>query len=102
DPSALARIVQTMMGSQLEPIAFDMSTNGEPRTSNASILRCLASPPAVVAAQVPEATAALEAFALSIDVVDGDAERARWQEHATGIWEQPGAIPRASWLPANL
>ena len=35
-------------------------------------------------------------------MVDGDAERRLWHAHATGIWDRPGAIVRASWLPANI
>jgi len=38
----------------------------------------------------------------SIEAVDGDAERALWEAHATGIWDQAGAVVRASWLPANI
>ncbi len=34
--------------------------------------------------------------------MDGDAERALWDEHATHMWNAPGAIVRASWLPASL
>ena len=95
DAAALAAVVRTMMASQLEPIAFEI------RTGTMVLLR-FASLPAVVDAQVAQAQAALNGFATSIDVRDGDAERALWQAHATAIWDRPGAIVRASWLPATI
>jgi hypothetical protein len=67
-----------------------------------ALLLRFASLPAVVDAQIEQARAALKACATSIEVLDGDAERARWHEHATQLWDQPGAIVRASWLPASL
>ena len=38
----------------------------------------------------------------AIEVVDGDAERALWSQHNERVWDGPGAIVRASWLPANV
>jgi hypothetical protein len=61
-----------------------------------------ASLPAVVDAQIAQATAALEGCATDAAALDGDAERALWQALATEIWDQPGAIVRASWLPAHI
>ena len=102
-PAAAAEIVTAMMSSQLEPIAFEISTNGEPRTANiVEALIRFASLPAVVDAQIAQATAMLTAHAVSTEVVEGDAECALWAAHATEIWDQPGAIVRASWLPANV
>ena len=61
-----------------------------------------ASLPAVVDAQIAQATAALKDCKTTIDVLKGDEERAMWQAHATGIWERPGAVVRVNWLPATL
>jgi glycolate oxidase FAD binding subunit len=97
DAAALGEIVRTMMSSQLEPVAFEMVVGHEPL-----VLIRFASLPAVVDAQIAEAAAALKPFATSIDGVDGDAERAVWDAHATQIWDEPGTIVRASWLPANI
>ena len=113
DLAALAEIVRTVMASQLEPVAFEI-VMGTQRPQNpqspefpASAARLaflvrFASLPAVVDAQIEQATAGLQACTTSLAVVDGDAERALWHAHATEIWEQPGAIVRASWLPANM
>ena len=102
DAAAVAEIVRTMMSSQLEPVAFELRTNGEPRTTNDAVLLRFASLPAVVDAQIGQATAALKDCATSVAVVDGDAERGLWHAHATEIWSSTGAIVRASWLPANI
>ena len=67
-----------------------------------AVLLRFASLPAVVDAQIEQARVALTACATSIEVLDDDAERALWHAHATAMWEQPGAIVRASWLPASL
>ncbi len=97
DASALGEIVRTMMSSQLEPLAFEVAT----QRSLTVVIR-FASLPVVVDAQIAQAAAALKPFATAIDVVDGDAERALWDAHATRVWDAPGAIVRASWLPANI
>ena len=119
DAAALAEIIRTVMASQLEPVAFEIhvrstqssqSTPSNTLSANSaasafngfSVLLRFASLPAVVDAQITQATAGLKAFTTSLAVVDGDAERALWQAHATEIWDQPGAIVRASWLPASL
>jgi glycolate oxidase FAD binding subunit len=105
DAAALGDVVRTMMASQLEPVAFEIlasSTPGAVQAFRPAVLVRFASLPAVVDAQVEQATAGLKACTTSLDVVHGDAERALWQAHATEIWEQPGAIVRASWLPANI
>ena len=44
----------------------------------------------------------MKAGTTALEVLDGDAERALWQEHATQLWKAPGAIVRASWLPASI
>jgi glycolate oxidase FAD binding subunit len=106
DAAAAADVVRIMMSSQLEPVAFEIAVgaaNVEPRTTNVgeALIR-FASLPAVVDAQIAQAMAAVKACATSIAVLEGDAERGRWERHAAEIWEGTGAIVRASWLPANI
>jgi len=114
DVAALADIIRTVMASQLEPVAFELASRRStqsPQTnpistgsasSALSVVIRFASLPAVVDAQIEQAMAGLKDFTTSIEVLDGDAERARWHEHATQLWDGPGAIVRASWLPANI
>jgi glycolate oxidase FAD binding subunit len=102
DAAAVAEIVRTVMSSQLEPVAFEITTNGERRTTNITVLLRFASLPAVVDAQVQQATAGLKACTTSLEVLESDEEQALWHGHATEIWDRPGAIVRASWLPANI
>ena len=114
DAAAVAEIVRTMMSSQLEPVAFELATrrstqkpldteNNRVAASSAwYVVIRFASLPAVVDAQIAQATAGLTPCATHIETVDGDAERALWDAHATEIWELPGAVVRASWLPANI
>jgi glycolate oxidase FAD binding subunit len=126
EEAALAEIIGRVMASQLEPVAFEVvvghrslvvgrssvggdqgsTTNEQGPTTNdqgpTTILIRFASLPAVVDAQISEATDTLRRHATNIEVVGDDAERTLWQGHATEIWDQPGAIIRASWLPANI
>ena len=116
DAAAAADVVRIMMASQLEPVAFELvsqrstqkplnTQHNDPAGSPGSALYVVirfASLPAVVDAQIAQATAALKPCATEIQVLAGDAERALWDAHATAIWKEPGAIVRASWLPANI
>ncbi len=105
DVAALGEIIRIVMASQLEPVAFEVhvrSTQDVVQAFRPAVLLRFASLPAVVDTQIEQATAGLKACTTSLEVVDGDAERARWHRHATQLWDQPGAIVRASWLPANL
>jgi glycolate dehydrogenase FAD-binding subunit len=96
--ASLAQVVRTVMASQLDPIAFEI---GVERTSFEALLR-FASLPAVVDSQVAAASESLQGMASAVHVVDGYAERALWRGHGSRPWEKPGAIVRASWLPADL
>jgi glycolate oxidase FAD binding subunit len=98
--AALAPIVRAVMSSQLEPIAFEIGAHAGRR-----VLIRFASLPAVVDAQVAQASAGLRAAAPSdarFAVVDGAAEQDLWREHSQRIWSGDGAIVRVSWLPANI
>jgi len=113
DAAALAQVVRTVMASQLEPIAFEIDFRGGvgppfqggrggPERPALHVLLRFASLPAVVEAQIARASAALKGCATSSHVVDGDAERALWREHASRLWDATGAIVRASWLQADV
>jgi glycolate oxidase FAD binding subunit len=100
DANALSEAIGTMMASQLEPMAFELIV-GDGSAAIAGLLR-FASLAEVVDAQIAQAVAALTRSAASLDVIGGDAERALWHDHASNIWNRPGAIVRASWLPAEI
>jgi glycolate oxidase FAD binding subunit len=113
DAATLGDVVRTMMSSQLEPVAFEITAGTQRPQSTPSqeffagsagfaFLIRFASLPAVVDAQIAQAAEGLKPCATHIDVVDGDAERALWHTHATATWNQPGAVVRANWLPANI
>lgn len=102
DYASMGQLVGAVMASQLEPISFEIVVGHESLVVGRSILLRFASLPAVVDAQIAQATAALKAGTTALEVLDGDAERALWDEHATHMWNAPGAIVRASWLPASL
>jgi glycolate oxidase FAD binding subunit len=127
DAASLAHVVRMVMASQLEPIAFEIGVAppalSEPRRVGGpgdtarpadpafpskgrdeglqALLR-FASLPAAVDAQVATATEALQRIVSAVQVVEGDAERTVWRGHASRLWEKPGAIVRASWLPASI
>jgi glycolate oxidase FAD binding subunit len=109
---ALGHMIRTMMASQLEPMAFEVAVGGsrlpahaaavhQPKNDLAAVLQ-FASLPEVVDAQIAEAVASLTQWATSVEYFDGDGERALWREHASDIRDRPGAIVRASWLPAEI
>jgi glycolate oxidase FAD binding subunit len=113
DGASLTQALRRIMGSQLEPTAFEVhlrSTQNpqNPQRKNSSansaliVLLRFASLPVVVDAQVAAATEALQGVAASIDVMEGDAERTLWRAHATRLWDGAGAIVRACWLPASI
>jgi glycolate oxidase FAD binding subunit len=98
DEAALTQVVGRVMASQLDPVAFEIDV----APPALDVLLRFASLPTGVAAQVAGASEVLKGFATSIDVVDGYAERTLWRAHAARLWERPGAIVRASWLPASI
>jgi glycolate oxidase FAD binding subunit len=121
--AAVARIVTAIMTSQLEPIAFEIAAPGAerpqrpqstqndavspgpgiPAASPFHVLLRFASLPAVVDAQVAQATDALSGCATAMHVVDASAEETAWREHSDRVWsDDDAAIVRASWLPAHI
>ncbi len=95
----VGRVVQQMMASQLEPLAFELDVRS---TQSSAFLLRFASLPAVVDAQVGQARALLGSLASAIDVIDGDTELTLWRDHNARVWSASGAVVRASWLPAAI
>jgi glycolate oxidase FAD binding subunit len=109
----LGAMVAAASASQLEPSSFDLhATAGSRRGSSVSPIAartassapfrlCLrfTSTPDAVEAQVQDVQRSR--LADSIEVVTGLAESEIWRGLTRGVWEHPGTIVRASWLPAN-
>ena len=96
----LAPIVTAVMSSQLEPIAFEIGARG-----GRHVLLRFASLPAVVDAQIAQASAGIRDAAppdARFTIVDGAAEQDVWREHSQRMFAGDGAIVRVSWLPANI
>jgi glycolate oxidase FAD binding subunit len=111
----LGQIVREVMSSQLEPIAFEIDVSAghtavdvSPAGTSvaqpfrAAVILRFASLPSVVDAQVAQALALPSVKGGSTTVTEGEAERDLWDQHARRLWDAPGAIVRASWLPADL
>ncbi len=99
--AAQSQAVATVVASQLEPVAFEIAVQTPPRANPRAMLR-FASLPGVVDAQIAHASALLASAAASMTILEDVAEAEAWQDHREEIWATPGAVVRASWLPANL
>ena len=106
DADGLADIVRTMMASQLEPVAFEVRRRLERRTSTSGLrsLRVSSVSPRSQPSSMrrsTQATAALKACALPWSA----RRRQRSARCGTAMrrkcGSKPGAIVRASWLPAT-
>jgi glycolate oxidase FAD binding subunit len=115
DVGVLGQIVRAVTASQLEPLAFEIhvpdvagaelgppSVVGQRRPLRPVLLLRFASLPAAVEAQIEQARALTPLKDCATDVIEGDEERTAWEGHARRVWEAPGTIVRASWLPANI
>jgi glycolate oxidase FAD binding subunit len=115
DFAALGHAVRAVMGSQLEPRAFDVhvpdvvgaelgppSQPGQRRPLRPQLLLRFASAPPAVDAQIEQARALTPVQDCATRTLEHDEERAAWDDHVRRIWEAPGAVVRASWLPANI
>ncbi|OFW16740.1 MAG: hypothetical protein A3F69_01140 [Acidobacteria bacterium RIFCSPLOWO2_12_FULL_66_10] len=99
----LGRLVGAMMGSQLEPVAFEVRADAaDYETRTMALLVRFASLPSVVDAQIDHARALLGASDTPVQVHEDDGERALWFQHGERLWTASGAIVRASWLPARI
>jgi glycolate dehydrogenase FAD-binding subunit len=101
DGERLGRDAQTILGSQVEPVAFDVRVGGEGADAGTPYLLLLriASSPSAVDAQIESAQRLLSG---SARVVRDDAERSIWDEQVRGAWSGGGAVVRVAWLPAKL
>ena len=104
DVDTLSRIVRDVMSSQLEPIAFEVLASSSDRSAKAErrVMLLFASLAAVVDAQIDQALAMAALKGCATRVVGGDDESRVWDEHSRRLWDAPGAIVRASWLPADI
>jgi glycolate dehydrogenase FAD-binding subunit len=102
DVERLGRDAQSIMASQVEPIAFDVRISSGPANAAAPsylLLVRIASSPSAVEAQIESAQRLLSG---SWHLVRDDAERSVWNEQLRGPWDESGAVVRAGWLPAKL
>ena len=102
DAERLGRDAQSIMTSQVEPIAFDVriaSGAAHAATPSHVLLIRIASSPSSVAAQIESAQRLLSSAS---HLVRDDAERAVWNEQVRGPWDESGAVVRVGWLPAKL
>jgi len=104
DVDTVEEIVREVMSSQLEPIAFEIQCDGVAgvRDAKSIVMLCFASVPAAVDAQIDGASRLTSLNGSATTIVQGDDERTRWREQSERIWSAPGAVVRASWLPANI
>ena len=102
DRQALAQAVRAVDASQLEPVAFDVHVSGSAGLQSCArqLLIQFATTPAAVDAQIAE-TGRLLAPA-DVAILTGAGEAERWREQARRLWDAPGIIVRASWLPAAI
>ncbi|HEY7190547.1 MAG TPA: FAD-binding oxidoreductase [Vicinamibacterales bacterium] len=101
DGERLGRDAQTIMASQVEPIAFDVRiASGADAAALAYVLLVrIASSPSAVEAQIESAQRLL---ASPSRLVRDDAEESLWREQVRGPWAESGAVVRVAWLPAKL
>jgi glycolate oxidase FAD binding subunit len=116
DHEHAAQMVRDVMASQLEPIAFEIHQRSTQTPhgahSHRMLLRfasvreavdaqidCACRLPAIADLGAPQHV--MREGAPGAAVLQGDDERGLWREHGDQIWRAPGAILRASWLPAN-
>jgi glycolate dehydrogenase FAD-binding subunit len=102
ESGTLARLVETVGSSQLEPVSFEVHAESSGAGVTASCLLRFASFAAAVEAQVAGARAALAPYSSSLQLATGDQERDLWRAHSTRIPGRDGAVVRASWQPSNI
>jgi glycolate oxidase FAD binding subunit len=101
ETGSVADVVRRLGDSGLEAIAFELHARRGPSGASTQCLLRFASVAAAVDTQVAEARAIIGSPA-DTDVVSGERERALWDYHARAAWSGPGAVVRASWLPAGV
>jgi glycolate oxidase FAD binding subunit len=103
DATAAGALAAALAASQLEPQAVEVHGRfgDEPAPSIGCLVR-FAGFGAALDSQVAAAQALLTPLAPAVRVEAGDADATRWREYPASIWAAPGAVVRASWLPADL
>jgi glycolate dehydrogenase FAD-binding subunit len=108
DGERLGRDAQTIMGSQLEPLALDVRIAREDADAGTPpylLLLRIASSPSAVDSQIESAQRLLSG---SARLVRDDVERSMWDEQVRGAWRSAGdgagggAVVRVAWLPAKF
>ena len=115
DFDALAAMVRELMASQLEPIAFEVhvpdivgaelgppSRLGQRRPLRPVLLVRFASVPAACDAQIAQARALGPLRECAMEMLESGREREAWETHSRRVWDGPGMIVRASWLPGDI
>jgi glycolate oxidase FAD binding subunit len=102
DSAELARVVDAMASSQLEPAAFEVSATPSGKGMTASCLLRFASFAQAVETQIAGARAALGRYSSSTQLTTGAEERNLWRAHATRVTEHEGAVVRVSWQPTDI
>jgi glycolate dehydrogenase FAD-binding subunit len=102
ESGTLARLVETVGSSQLEPVSFEVHAESSGAGVTASCLLRFASFAEAVEAQVAGARAALAPYSSSLQLASGDQERDLWRAHSARILERDGAVVRASWQPSDI
>jgi glycolate oxidase FAD binding subunit len=102
DAAALAGIAARVASSQLEPVAFEVQARRGPDQGPIACLLRFASFAEALEAQVAAAVALLSPLSAAIRTAGAEAEAEAWRQHQPRFLEAPGAVLRASWLPADL
>jgi glycolate oxidase FAD binding subunit len=96
DGKALAHDVAVLHASQVELTSFDVRVSDQGRCI---LLMRMASSPAATEAQAAQARQLLSSAPTR---VNGDEERALWDEQIRTPWSTGGTVLRLSWLPSHL
>jgi len=103
DAGSMLKALEGINGSQLESSACEIRAGIRDPGSGireVQLLLKFESTPGALSAHVQRARG-LVGSAIC-DVVASEAEAALWREHARALWDAPGAVVRAAWLPASL
>ena len=95
DATRLQADIQALWGSQVEPSAFDIASDGRTHL----VFVRMATSPAATEAQIAAARALVSSEAR---VVTGSDEETLWDAQIRGPWAGDAAVVRFSWLPTSL
>ena len=100
--SALVPALAAITGSQLEAAACELHVSASRGSADGHyrLLLKFESTPGALNAHVQKARSLLGGA--KCDVVAAAMESETWRDHARSVWQSPGIVVRASWLPASL